>query len=134
MTVSHVSITTILKTLTIAAMLFCIPLKLVEAQSGPVRLAPQPNLRPGEQSTVTLPVMEQKIPETVVTDSLDTSIQVNTLQTINPDTAGVLSAQEGGFGVGMWDGTSQRMLATMIRLLPVNNKSKAMRDLIIQHG
>jgi hypothetical protein len=130
MTVSHVSKTTILKTLTIAAMLFCIPLKLVEAQSGPVRLAPQPNLRPGEQSTVTLPVMEQKIPETVVTDSLDTSIQVNTLQTINPDTAGVLSAQEGGFGVGMWDGTSQRMLATMIRLLPVNNKSKAMRDLM----
>ena len=105
-------------------------MKLVVAQSGPILLAPKQNLRQGEQSTSTIPTKGQQTPETGVSDSVDTSIQVNTLQSINPDTAGVLSAQEGGFGVGMWNGTTQRMLATMIRRLPVNIKSKAMRDLM----
>jgi len=111
-------------------MLLCFAVKQVEAQSGPVLLAPKQNLRQGEQGTSTLPIKEQQTPETGVADSVGTSIQVNTLQTINPDTAGVLSAQEGGFGVGMWNGTTQRMLVTMIRRLPVNIKSKAMRDLM----
>jgi hypothetical protein len=130
MIVSHVNKISTLKILAIIAMLLCFAVKQVEAQSGPVLLAPKQNLRQGEQGTSTLPIKEQQTPETGVADSVGTSIQVNTLQTINPDTAGVLSAQEGGFGVGMWNGTTQRMLVTMIRRLPVNIKSKAMRDLM----
>ena len=120
----------IIKALTIIAFLSCIPLQLVEAQSGPVRLAPPQTLTRGEQDSVTLTDKVQKAPEEGPPDNVDKSIQVNALQTINPDTAGVLSAQDGGFGIGMWNGTSQQMLSTMISRLPVNIKSKAMRDLM----
>jgi hypothetical protein len=120
--------------LTIVAIVLLVSVQLAEAQSGPVRLAPLQK-RLGGQNTVTLPkvalpIQEQQTTATEVKDSIGTSIQVDTLQIINPDTAGVLSTQEGGFGVGMWDGTSRRMLTTMIRQLPVNIKSKSMRDLM----
>jgi hypothetical protein len=136
MTVSHVRNTTsYVKALTIVAIVLLVPLKLSEAQSGPVRLAPLQKSQLGGQNTLTLPkvvlpVKQQKTTTTGLVGSAGTSIQVDNLQIINPDSAGVLSAQEGGFGVGMWDGTSRRMLATMIKRLPVNIKSKAMRDLM----
>ena len=135
MTFSHVRKTSFYTmALTIVAIVLLVSVQLAEAQSGPVRLAPLQK-RLGGQNTVTLPkvalpVQEQQTTATEVKDSIGTSIQVDTLQIINPDTAGVLSTQEGGFGVGMWDGTSRRMLTTMIRQLPVNIKSKAMRDLM----
>jgi hypothetical protein len=136
MTVSHVRNTTsYVKALTIVAIVLLVPLKLSEAQSGPVRLAPLQKSQLEGQNTLTLPkvvlpVKQQKTTTTGLVGSAGTSIQVDNLQIINPDSAGVLSAQEGGFGVGMWDGTSRRMLATMIKRLPVNIKSKAMRDLM----
>jgi hypothetical protein len=136
MTVSHVRNTTsYVKALTIVAIVLLVPLKLSEAQSGPVRLAPLQKSQLGGQNTLTLPkvvlpVKQQKTTTTGLVGSAGTSIQVDNLKIINPDSAGVLSAQEGGFGVGMWDGTSRRMLATMIKRLPVNIKSKAMRDLM----
>jgi hypothetical protein len=136
MTVSHVNKTSFyVKALALVAIVSFVPLQLAEAQSGPIRLAPPQKLRPGGQSTVTPPkvsppVQEQQTSATRVTGSARTSIQVGTLQTINPDTAGVLSAQEGGFGVGMWEGTSRRMLSSMIGRLPVNIRSEVMRDLM----
>jgi len=130
-----------MKTLALVAIVSFVPLQLAEAQSGPVRLAPPQKLRPVGPSTVTPPkvappvrvappVQEQPPLATGVTGNIGTSIQVDTLRTINPDTAGVLSAHEGGFGIGMWDGTSRRMLLTMIGRLPVNIRSEVMRDLM----
>ncbi len=55
---------------------------------------------------------------------------MGTLKSINADTAGVLSKEEGGFGVDMWAGTSRRMLEKMIDRLPLNVHSPVMRDLM----
>lgn len=105
--------------------------------TAPIRLAPPKTLRPSAQAPLKLQAPaqtpEQALPQTTPppnNTSVETSIEVDTLQTINPDTAGVLSDQEGGLGMDMWSGTSHRMLNTLIAKLPVNIRSPTMRDLM----
>ena len=135
MPVSQISKTSFfIKAVASFALVLLVLLQLAEAQNEPIRLAPPQKSRLGGQSAIKLPkvappIKEQQTLESGFMNSVGTSIQIDTLKIINPDTAGVLSAQEGGFGVGMWNGTSRRMLATMMKRLPVNIKSKAMRDL-----
>tara|TARA_B100000674_G_scaffold498979_1_gene540773 strand:+ start:2231 stop:4129 length:1899 start_codon:yes stop_codon:yes gene_type:complete len=119
-----------LKTLGIITLFVCMPLNLVIAQSGPVRLAPPQKITQEKQEDIPPSEKSQQVPVGSVVDGVDKSIQVDALQTINPDTAGVLDAKDGGFGIGMWKGTSQQLLSKMIMRLPVNIKSKAMRDLM----
>jgi len=95
--------------------------------AAPVRLAPPQKLRPAGQAPAPAPVQAQPA---VRSDSVEAPIQVDTLMTINPDTAGVLNLSEGGFGVNMWSGTSRRMLSGLIAQLPVNIRSEVMRDLM----
>ena len=111
---------------------------LAHAQSGPVRLVPPKKLQPPAQDNPPEKVAEQPrvlqtptVPAvTASTGVVDTAIQVDTLQIINLDTAGVLNEQEGGFGIDMWSGTSRRMLETLMDRLPVNIRSEVMRDLM----
>lgn len=106
------------------------------AQSGPVLLTPPQKLQPPGQTETPEQAPVPSLPVPQLPEKLPTStpsgapIQINTLQTINPDTTGVLSADEGGFGVDMWSGTSKRMLTSMIGRLPVNIRSDVMRDLM----
>lgn len=135
MTVSHDSRIFTTKILTVLALLCCNPFQFAHAQSGPVRLAPPQKLNQGNQDPAVPSINaqereEKKTEEKDILGSVDKSVQVNTLQKINPDTAGVLDLQEGGFGIGMWKGTSQQLLSTMITRLPVNIKSKTMRVLM----
>jgi hypothetical protein len=110
-------------------------IETVVAQTAPVRLAPPTKLQPPSQTILPeqapAPLKVLPAPQLPTSTSIiGTSIQVDTLQTINPDTAGVLNEQEGGFGVDMWAGTSRRMLETLMDRLPANIQSEMMRDLM----
>ena len=144
MTVSPVRSSLILKHVLVLALVFAaassfVALQRANAQSVPVRLAPPPQkLQPPGQSPApegqpaALPALPApQLPAvSTATGSVGTAIEIDTLQTINPDTAGVLNEQEGGFGVDMWAGTSRRMMETLMGRLPVNIRSETMRDLM----
>lgn len=102
--------------------------------AAPVRLTPPQKLQPAVPSSAAAAPVQAPLSgeptQPALGNSVETPIQVDTLQTINPDMAGVLSAQEGGFGVDMWAGTSRRMLLTLMARLPVNIRSQVMRDLM----
>ncbi|MBC8338240.1 MAG: hypothetical protein H8E39_06075 [Alphaproteobacteria bacterium] len=57
-------------------------------------------------------------------------VQVDSLQTIDPDTAGTLTAEHGGFGVDMWLGTDRAIVERLLPKLPVNASSVTMRGLM----
>lgn len=127
-------------TLAVGALTAFLAVEQAVAQSGPVRLTPPQNLappqplRPPGQSanpdTEAAPAGVPARPSLPSSAPLDAPIQVNRLDTLNPDTAGILTIEEGGFGVDMWAGTSARMLQTMMDRLPVNIHSPVMRELM----
>lgn len=98
--------------------------------SGPMRLAPPQQLQPSDQE----PPDATGDGVTVQTDSLldvaADGVRVGSLQTIDPDTVGVLSVEDGGFGPDMWFGTSRRMLETMMKRITVNVSSSTMRGVM----
>jgi len=57
-------------------------------------------------------------------------VQIDSLQTIDPDTAGTLTVERGGFGADMWLGTSRAIVEGLLPQLPVNASSSSMRDLM----
>jgi len=57
-------------------------------------------------------------------------IEVESLQTIDANSIGVLSEEDGGFGIGMWDGTSRARVERLLSKLPVNATSRAMRGMM----
>lgn len=59
-----------------------------------------------------------------------TRIVVDALGTIDPDSAGTLSEEEGGLGVDMWGDTSRNLVETLLPQLPSNTTSPAMRNLM----
>ncbi|MEE8394125.1 MAG: hypothetical protein V3R66_07250, partial [Rhodospirillales bacterium] len=58
------------------------------------------------------------------------NVEVDTLTTINPDAAGALTEDQGGFPASMWRGTSRRLVDSLLVKLPVNTASMAMRGLM----
>jgi len=93
----------------------------------PSALAPVPapavspgTMRSGEQSSVRLRPPAGK----------GGGVQVDSLRTIDPDTAGILTAGQGGFGAGMWLGTNRSIVERLLPRLPVNASSATMRDLM----
>jgi hypothetical protein len=57
-------------------------------------------------------------------------IEVESLQTIDANSVGVLTEEAGGFGIGMWDGTSRARVERLISKLPVGATSRAMHGLM----
>ncbi|HEY9080942.1 hypothetical protein [Magnetovibrio sp.] len=57
-------------------------------------------------------------------------VEAETLGTINPDVAGVLSTAEGGFGAAMWAGTQNGVIEHLLPQVPVTTASPAVRDLM----
>ena len=55
---------------------------------------------------------------------------MDSLHTVDPDSAGPLSREGGGFGVAMWENTSRMLVDSLLGQLPVNTASPAMRDLM----
>jgi hypothetical protein len=68
-------------------------------------------------------------PAYVPPKKIEPNIEVNTLQAIDPDSAGVLDQSKGGFGFDMWAGVSRSLVQRLVPLLPVKAPSHAMRDL-----
>ncbi len=101
------------------------------SQSGPVRLAPPVQLQPTDKNAeMTAPPKAVMQPAKLPEVNSGPGIQVDTLKSISPDTAGILSAEEGGFGPDMWLGTSSRFIETMLVRMPINVASTTMRGLM----
>jgi len=58
------------------------------------------------------------------------AVDAESLSTISPDVAGVLSVADGGFGATMWQGTPGGILEQLLPQLPVTSASPTMRDLM----
>ncbi|MFQ5764703.1 MAG: hypothetical protein ACE5GT_07235 [Rhodospirillales bacterium] len=57
-------------------------------------------------------------------------VQVDDLKSIDPDTAGALTEDRGGFGTDMWKGTDRAIVERLLPQLPVYSASSVMRDLM----
>lgn len=66
---------------------------------------------------------------TPVEEPYSGGVQVQPLQAIDADSAGTLSAAEGGFGEAMWRGTPRAVIERLLPHLPVAADSAAMHDL-----
>lgn len=131
-------------TVVLAAVVLAAPGGVWAQQEGPpagkpLRLGPPQELKPAGEAADALPATP--VPLTVVPKAAEPAgpapatmspglIQVDTLSTIDPDTAGVLSEDEGGFGIAMWAGTGRALVDTLLPRLPVNATSATMRDLM----
>lgn len=104
----------------------------VEAQapdrSGqPMRLAPPQRLEMPASPAVA-PVKPAPAPQPGAEAS--GRVQEDVLQAIDSDSVGTLSAAEGGFGEGMWQGTPRALVENLLPRLPVSVDSAAMRTLV----
>ena len=57
-------------------------------------------------------------------------VRVDRLSTVDADSIGVLTAEQGGFGAGTWQGTRRSLVEVLLPRLPVGTGSRAMRDLM----
>lgn len=96
----------------------------------PITLAPPQKLAPPsgaqEQPVPQLPAQ----PVAATPSATDGGVQIDSLQTIDPDTTGTLTFEQGGFGAGMWSGTNRPIVERLLPQLPVSTSSAAMRDLM----
>jgi hypothetical protein len=58
------------------------------------------------------------------------NVRVDRLSTVDADSIGVLTAEQGGFGASMWQGTRRSLVEALLPRLPVDTGSRAMRDLM----
>jgi len=98
---------------------------------GPVQLAPPKSLdqtAPTPSDEAPPPDVPQKADPLVPPDG--TAIQVDSLSEIDPDSAGILTVEDEGFGIDMWRGTDRRVVDALLPRLPVKAASSAMRGLM----
>jgi len=98
---------------------------------GPVQLAPPKAL------DRTAPAPSEETPSTdapqragPLVPPAGTAIQVDSLSEIDPDSAGTLTTEDGGFGIDMWRGTDRVVVDALLPRLPVKAASSAMRGLM----
>ena len=97
------------------------------AQPGrPLLLRPPQRLETPAPPTVT-PATPAPAPQPA--PGISTQVQEGTLQAIDADAVGTLSAAEGGFGETMWQGTPRALIDALLPRLPVGVESVAMRGL-----
>jgi len=99
------------------------------AQGGPVDLSPP--VRTNNPTTPqTAPRPESLATPTSTFGAVGGAVQAETLGEVNPDVAGVLGEDAGGFGQAMWLGTDRLVIENLVAQLPVTSASPAMRDLM----
>lgn len=103
---------------------------IAHAEAAPVDLSPP--VRPaGPIEPQTAPsVRTDPIIGTETVPVFGGAVQAETLGLVDPDVAGALREEDGGFGPAMWWGTDRRVLETFMAQLPVTSPSPAMRDLM----
>ena len=96
------------------------------ASGAPVRLTPPPPAGAAPApAPPTLPL--PNLPGRVLPGG---GVQIDTLSSVDPDSAGALTEDNGGFGAALWEGTDRALVDVLLPRLPVNTASSAMRDLM----
>ena len=100
------------------------------AQEGPVRLLP-----PASQGAAPPPPAAAPDPGVERTTAppgalAGPEVRVDTLKTLDFDSAGTLTDAEGGLGARMWQGTPRPLVESLLPKLPANVVSPAMRGLM----
>ncbi len=99
-----------------------------QESNSPLLLAPPTNLEPLKAEDLEkTPVDEPKPTETPLRED---GVQMDTLQAVDPESAGTLTKGEGGFGLEMWSGTSRAFADRLISALPTDTTSPAMRHMV----
>jgi hypothetical protein len=111
---------------------------------GPIQLRPPTSLKPAPQpepAPVTVPAANAPVqPDykagpagqsvTTLTSVGASGIQVDRLQVVTPDSAGILTTENGGFGVDMWRGASMASAMEMLSRVPARIGSPTLAGLV----
>ena len=95
----------------------------------PVKLVPPPGVKEPEEGKESPPSDETE-PGRAPGGKFGIQIETDMLQAIDPDSFGVLEADQGGFGIEMWSGSDRRIVEWLLPKLPVTAHSRVMRDLM----
>jgi len=101
------------------------------AQSGPIKLAPPVSLQPpinqnsGGEKPAESPIKPLE-PENM---RGVTGIQVDSLNAVNPESAGTLTPETGGFPLTLWQGASRELVERLLPEIPGRLASPTLRDL-----
>lgn len=77
------------------------------------------------------PLVEAPVEEVPATASIiPLSVEVDSLDALTGDSAGILKDFNGGLGVNMWQGMDRTLVEYLLTKLPVRTKSAALRDLM----
>ena len=116
-----------LSSLLALALMVAMPMGVAMAQqTQPIHLEPLQKLAPPPPGAEASPAAAQAQPAS----TSGGEVKVNDLKTVDPDTAGTLTVEQGGFGVDMWRGTDRALVERMLPELPVNTSSSTMRELM----
>jgi len=99
-------------------------------QLTPQKLAPPTALGPEPTAQPAVVPAADKAASIAVSPVITGGVQVGNLQNIDPDTAGTLTAAQGGFGAEMWLGTDRAIVERLLPQLPVSTSSATMRGLM----
>jgi hypothetical protein len=122
---------TLSRRVALAFTLVAFALPAMAQQGPPIRLSP-----PGRQAEPPAPAAPTTEPSRPTATPVapagpsDPGVRVDTLQGVDPDTAGTLSESQGGFGINMWQGTPRSLVEALLPRLPIGASSPAMRDLM----
>lgn len=95
---------------------------------GPRRLVPR-GVKPAPAPES--PVREETAPEQPsIPAVLRNRIEINPLRQLNPDGAGTLDGDSGGFGENLWQGAPRPLVERLIARLPAAMISSVMRDVL----
>lgn len=90
--------------------------------SGPVRLMPRGEPSPPKPRALETPPLAENT-------RAPSSIEVEGLRAIDPDSVGTLGPAAGGLGADMWSGTQRRFIEMLLPRIPARIESPALRDL-----
>lgn len=94
--------------------------------SSPVSISPPPMNGPGTPAVVgSVPSPDA----TAATKTTKTSIETTSLGNVDPDSAGILSATNGGLGSGMWQDTPRALVERLIPELELPTASPTLNNL-----
>ena len=93
-----------------------------ESVGAPVRLLPR---RSQEEKTQTKPPSRILVEEA----EAEARVLVSPLQALDPSSVGLIGADDGGFGPGLWAGSERAQIETLLARIPVGTVSRAMQRL-----
>ena len=102
--------------------LMLLPPKMPETPAETGTNPNPPILRPNFADTAPLPSPPSGV--------APMAVEMNTLRSIDPDSAGTLDPQQGGFPYGMWRDTPRGVIEALIPRLPTDVRSRTARALI----